>query len=78
MRSDACADESAKISAQGALGALYRERWERWEHCIGSARERWGAFSALASVQERERSASSIGLPPTGKHCADLFEHELR
>ena len=44
-----------------------------------------GGLQFSAAVQEsagrvaqRERSAPSIGVDPTGKHCADLFEHELR
>ena len=39
-------------------------------------------FSAAAgeaqAASQRERSAPSVGVDPTGKHCADLFEHELR
>ena len=41
-------------------------------------------FSAAAgreaqrAASQRERSAPSIGLPPTGKDCAALCEHELR
>ena len=64
-----------KISARGALGALYRERWERWERCIGSARERWGAFSALASAQGshmRSSSARRRSLHPVTKTCVAM------
>ena len=30
------------------------------------------------AASQRERSALSAGLDPTGKDCADLLEHELR
>ena len=76
MRSDVCADESASAQgALGALGALYRERWEHWECCIGSARERWGAFSALASAQGshmRSLSARRRSLHPVTKTCVAM------